>query len=99
MPTNLVEGAPRTRARVLIAGGGVAALEALLALTDIGAGYVEVELLAPKRDLTYRPMAPAEAFGLATRRPVDLAEVAARHGARLRVGELERVFDRVAATS
>jgi NADPH-dependent 2,4-dienoyl-CoA reductase/sulfur reductase-like enzyme len=33
--------------RVLIAGGGVAALEAALALRELGEGRVSVEMLAP----------------------------------------------------
>ena len=85
--------------RVLIAGGGVAALEALLALSDVGAGHVEIEVLAPRRELTYRPMAIAEAFGLATPRHVDLADAAARHRAKFRTGALDRVFDRVAISA
>jgi NADPH-dependent 2,4-dienoyl-CoA reductase/sulfur reductase-like enzyme len=34
--------------RVLIAGGGVAALEAALALRELGEGRVSVEMLAPE---------------------------------------------------
>jgi sulfide:quinone oxidoreductase len=35
--------------RVLIAGGGVAAIEALLALRDLAGDHVDIELLAPER--------------------------------------------------
>jgi hypothetical protein len=35
---------------VLIAGGGVAALEAMVALRKHAAGLVEIELVSPDRD-------------------------------------------------
>src|SRR5205809_76803 len=42
--------------RVLIAGGGVAALEAALALRELGEGRVSVEMLAPEPEFWYRPL-------------------------------------------
>ena len=50
--------------RVLIAGGGVAALEAALALRSIAEGRVSVELLAPEQHFWYRPLAVAAPFRL-----------------------------------
>ena len=50
---------------VVIAGGGVAGLEALLALHELAGPRVKVELLAPEREFVYRPLAVAEPFGLA----------------------------------
>jgi sulfide:quinone oxidoreductase len=63
--------------RVLIAGGGVAALEAALALRELGEGRVSVEMLAPEPQFWYRPLAVAEPFGLGEVRHFDLAELAA----------------------
>jgi sulfide:quinone oxidoreductase len=61
---------------VVVAGGGVAGLEALLALRDIADGRVGLTLLSPDAEFVYRPMAVAEPFGrgLADRYP--LAEIA-----------------------
>ena len=46
--------------RVLIAGGGVAALEAALALRALAAGRVSSALVAPDRDFVYRQSLLAE---------------------------------------
>src|SRR5688572_2324849 len=48
--------------RVLIAGGGVAALEAALALRRLAEDRVRVELLAPEPHFWYRPLAVAAPF-------------------------------------
>jgi sulfide:quinone oxidoreductase len=48
--------------RVVIVGGGVAALEAALALQNIAPELADVELVAPDADFTYRPLAVAEPF-------------------------------------
>ena len=48
--------------RVLVAGAGVAGLEAVLALQALAGDRVEIELLAPERHFTYRPLAVAEPF-------------------------------------
>lgn len=49
--------------RVVIAGGGVAALEALLALRDLLGPRVRTVLLAPEREFVLKPLAVAEPFG------------------------------------
>lgn len=49
-------------ASVVIAGGGVAGLEAVLALQALGGDRVEITLLTPERHFTYRPLAVAEPF-------------------------------------
>ncbi len=77
--------------RVLIAGGGVAALEAALALRELGEGRVSVELLAPEPEFWYRPLAVAEPFGLGQVRHFDLAELAAAAGATFLPGALTAV--------
>jgi sulfide:quinone oxidoreductase len=45
--------------RALIAGGGVAALEAMLALRALAEERVSIELLAPEPHSWYRPLAVA----------------------------------------
>src|SRR3954451_8597316 len=85
---------PTTPVRVLVAGGGVAGLEACLALRDLAGDRVEVTLLAPEDEFVYRPMAVAEPFarGLAQRTRLD--RIAADAGARLARGSLAAVEDR-----
>ena len=51
------------RRRVLIAGGGVAALEAALTLHELAPALVDVQLVAPEPRFWYRPMSVAEPFG------------------------------------
>jgi sulfide:quinone oxidoreductase len=57
--TNLQHPAPvptRTTAlRVVVAGGGVAALESVLALRSLAGDRVAIELLAPGTDFPHRP--------------------------------------------
>jgi len=77
--------------RVLIAGGGVAALETLLALRASADGLVEITLLAPEPNFTYRPLAVVEPFAREGVPSLPLAELAAEHGARLVAGALAAV--------
>jgi sulfide:quinone oxidoreductase len=71
---------------VLIAGGGVAALEAVLALRKLAEDRVTIELVAPERTFTYRPLAVAEPFGIAQVRDFPLEPLVAEMGATLRPG-------------
>ena len=48
--------------RVLIVGGGVAALETALALHEIAAEHTAVTVLAPNSEFVYRPMTVREPF-------------------------------------
>jgi sulfide:quinone oxidoreductase len=66
------EGGPR---RVLIAGGGVAALETLLALRKLAGDLVQIEVLAPRDTFIYRPLTVAQPFGLGDARQLDLGEL------------------------
>ena len=79
------------RRHVLIAGGGVAALEATLALRTLTEGRVHVELLAPEPQFWYRPLAVAEPFGLGDVRHFDLGDLAQEMGAAFTHGELVSV--------
>jgi sulfide:quinone oxidoreductase len=69
--------------RVLIAGGGVAGLEALLALSILGCDLVEVELICPDDSFVLRPMLVAEPFGVAEVLRLDLKQVATEAGVHL----------------
>ena len=76
---------------VLIAGGGVAALEAALALRALAEERVDVELLAPEPRFWYRPLAVAEPFALGEVRNFDLSGLASEMGASFTLGELVSV--------
>ena len=76
---------------VLIAGGGVAALEAMVALRTLAGELVEVELLSPDTDFLYRPMAVAEPFGVGEVQRFDLASLARGCGATHSLGTLVAV--------
>ncbi len=81
----------RDRPRVLIAGGGVAAMEALLALRELAGHRVELMLLSPEREFLYRPVTVAEAFDRGEARSYDLTGIAANHDARIVWGSLVEV--------
>ena len=76
---------------VLIAGGGVAALEAALTLREVSEQRARVELLAPEPTFWYRPVAVAEPFGLGTVRHFDLGALAEDIGVGLSLGALAAV--------
>jgi sulfide:quinone oxidoreductase len=78
-------------ARVLVVGGGVAAVELVLALHHLAREHVELELLAPNGDFAYRPLAVAEPFELGETRRFDLHEIVAEHGAEHRADTLTAV--------
>jgi sulfide:quinone oxidoreductase len=77
--------------RVVIAGGGIAGLEALIALHRHLDDDVRIEILDDNLDLVERPMAVAEPFGTATAKRYDLARIAADHDATLRPERLAAV--------
>jgi sulfide:quinone oxidoreductase len=74
---------PGLPAEVLIVGGGVAALETLMALRDLAGDRVRVTLVAAELDFVYRPMAVAEPFGLGGARRYPLRRVVEDFGAGL----------------
>src|SRR5215207_5526590 len=68
---------------IAIAGGGVAGLEALLALHELAGDRVSLTLIAPDPDFSYRPMAVAEPFALGGAHRVPLTSFAEETGAEL----------------
>jgi sulfide:quinone oxidoreductase len=72
-----------TRFKVVIAGGGVAAVEAALALRDLAGDRIETTLLAPEPDFVCRPMRVVEPFSHPAAPSYPLAEIAADAGASL----------------
>jgi sulfide:quinone oxidoreductase len=77
--------------RVVIAGGGVAALEALLALHRLAEGLVSIELVSAESQFWYRPLAVAEPFGLGRVHGLDLGAIADEQGASLILDSLSSV--------
>jgi len=86
--------------RVVVAGGGVAGIEALLTLHALAGDRVDLTLADAQPDFVYRPMKVAEPFarGLARRYPI--AEMARDAGARLVADAVVAVDpdDRIART-
>ena len=76
---------------VLIAGGGVAGLEALLALKRHAQERVSIELMAAEPQFWYRPLAVAEPFGLGDIHGLDLSDIADECGALFTLGRLDSV--------
>jgi sulfide:quinone oxidoreductase len=81
--------------RVVIAGGGFAALEAALALRALADEQVHVTVVAPEPRFAYRPAATVEAFGEGPARSYDLAAMCREFGAVYRRDRLVGVVSRV----
>jgi len=81
----------RKRPHVLIAGGGIAGVEALLALRAVAGQGPSIELFSPDPDLAYRPLRVTEPFELGDMRRFPLEDIAADQGARFRFGALTSV--------
>jgi sulfide:quinone oxidoreductase len=73
---------------VVIAGGGVGALEAGLALRELGADRFRITMIAPDPEFVYRPMTVREPFAAAPARRYPIAELAAEIDAELIVERL-----------
>jgi sulfide:quinone oxidoreductase len=73
----------RRSTRVVIAGAGVAGLEALLALRAVAGPLVQLDMLSADPTFRYRPVSVAEAFDRGRAPEFDLEEICADQGARL----------------
>jgi sulfide:quinone oxidoreductase len=80
-----------SRLRVLIAGGGVAGLETLLALRALAGDRVDITIVAPELWFINRSMAVDQPFKPQRMRGVRLQDTAAKLGARWHRGALDRV--------
>jgi sulfide:quinone oxidoreductase len=87
--------------RVLVAGGGVAGLEALHGLHALAGDRVELTFIAPEDEFVYRPLAVEKPFGVGRMRQVPLARAARQAGADFVAGTVETVDtdDKVVQTS
>jgi len=74
--------------RVVIAGGGVGALETALALRAIGGERLRITLIAPDADFVYRPMTIREPFGYGAAQRYNISEIAQDIDAELRAERL-----------
>ena len=91
-PVDPTPDKPVARAReVVIAGGGVAALETALALHVLAGGRVRLTLVSPMPDFVYRPVSVLEPFVLVPPRRLALSTVAAELGATLVVDAVASV--------
>jgi sulfide:quinone oxidoreductase len=77
--------------RVTIVGGGVAALEAMIALRQLAEKRVRIELVTPTPEWSYRPLAVAEPFGLGKAKRYDLVRIARDHGAAMHLAGVQAV--------
>jgi sulfide:quinone oxidoreductase len=68
---------------VVIVGGGVAALEAALALRELGGERIATTMIAPNPEFVYRPMTVREPFGYATAKRDPLRAIAQDIGVEL----------------
>jgi sulfide:quinone oxidoreductase len=62
--------------RVVICGGGIAAVEGLLRLRRLAGDSVDIELIAPNEELVYRPMAVRQPFAAGPPRRYPLGRIA-----------------------
>ena len=67
--------------RVVVCGGGIAAVEGLLRLRRLAGDSVDIELVAPNDELAYRPMAVRQPFAFGPPRRYPLRVIARDTGA------------------
>lgn len=85
MPT---ESSSSRKLRVIVAGGGVAALETVLALHALAPELTDVSVIAPNPDFHYRPMTVREPFAQRPAQRHPLAPIISDAGASLLCDEL-----------
>jgi sulfide:quinone oxidoreductase len=75
------DGQRGEKQKVLIAGAGIAGVEAALALRDLAGDRVEVDQRDPRREFAFRPFAVGEPYGAARIFRYDMRRLALRCGA------------------
>jgi sulfide:quinone oxidoreductase len=81
----------RSTPRTLIVGGGIAALEAAIALADLAAERTELVLVSAEPEFTYKPMTVEEPFSAAPAERHELEPLVAGLGGTFVRGALEAV--------
>jgi sulfide:quinone oxidoreductase len=79
---------------VVIAGAGVAGIEAMIALRSLAGQRVEITLVAPTAEFVYRPLSVAEPFDIDHARRYPLQEIASDFNATFVENELSWVGPR-----
>src|SRR5665213_3546913 len=82
---------PDPKLRVVIVGGGVAALETVLALRELAPEQTATTVIAPNDEFVYRPMTVREPFAYPAARHYPLAQIVRDAGADLLTDELDYV--------
>ncbi len=77
--------------RVLVAGGGIGGLEAVLALRALAEERVDITLLSNRTDITYRPLLVTEPFGTSHVADIDVRALAADRGVTFVAGEARSI--------
>ena len=85
------------RHRVVIGGGGVAGLEALLGLHELARDRVHLTLVDPRPEFIYKPQLVEEPFALGPAERHELAPIAKELGARFILGAIRAVEPQSAA--
>jgi sulfide:quinone oxidoreductase len=80
--------ASRQKLRVIVAGGGVAGIETVLALADLAPDLIDLTVIAPNDKFVYRPMVVREPFAYGAARRYPLAPIVSDAGATLLDDEL-----------
>jgi sulfide:quinone oxidoreductase len=80
-----------TPLRIVIVGGGIAGIEAVLALHELAGGRLHVTLVAPEPDFVLRPMTVAVPFSRGHTARLPLTTVMAEHSGRFVRGAVQRV--------
>jgi sulfide:quinone oxidoreductase len=86
-----IKGMTEAPTKVVIVGGGVAALEALMALYELAGDRITLQLVTPTPEFAYRPLAVAEPFGLGEARRYDVVRIAADHRAAVHIAGVQSV--------
>ena len=73
---------------MIVAGGGVAALETILALHELAPDLTDVSVIAPGEEFIYRPMSVREPFSYGPAKRYPLAPIVHGAGAQLIADEL-----------
>jgi sulfide:quinone oxidoreductase len=79
------------KTHIVIVGGGVAALEAMVALRHMAGEHVDIELISPDLDFFYRPLSVAEPFDIGEALRFDIPTLARGCAATHRLGTLTSV--------